>query len=351
MLRDLFYKSLKKYATLCLYFYYRKWQVDFRYPIPDGPVLFVANHQNSFLDAVVMACSSGRNPWFLARGGVFEKPLAKKILDWLRMAPVYRFRDGFSTLRKNDETITKCVALLEKGEGILIFGEGNHNDKWYLRTLQKGFARIAAAAEEKNEWKLGVKIVPVGLQYDSLTEFRSRVLVTFGQPISVNQLWDKSKNQQENLDNIIIHTENELKPLLLHIDPTNYDARVAYLNDHRIIHTNLIQQLKSDQKLILDSPENYKSEQVQSLPQSNSLNPIKWYERINNFIPRKIIHWVLNHKVSDPQFIGSLKYAIGMILVPLFYLIQTSVVYWLSGSAVISGIYLISLPLAVWFRS
>lgn len=351
MLRDLFYKSLKLYAKINVWFYYKKWQVDFRHPIPDGPILFVANHQNSFLDAVVMACSTSRDPWFLARGGVFEKPLARKMLELLRMAPVYRFRDGFSTLRKNDETITKCVSLLEKGESILIFGEGNHNDKYYLRPLQKGFARIAAAAEEKNHYKLQVKIVPVGLQYDSLNDFRTRVLVTFGKSITVNEVWDSSKNYQDNLDALLKRTEEELRPLILDIDPDNYANKVAYVNDKRIVTSDLVEQLKADQQLALEAPAAYKAKSSDKKKVGNEVfNPAYWYERINNIIPRSVIHWVLNKKVSDPQFIGSLKFAIGMLLVPFFMLLQTALCFALTGSILISTAYLISVPLAVWLR-
>lgn len=350
MFGDLIYKSLKLFATINLHFYYKKWQVNFVKPIPEGPVLFVANHQNSFLDAVVLACSTKRDPWFLARGGVFEKPWARKVLGWLRMAPVYRFRDGFSTLRKNDETITKCVSLLEKSESILIFGEGNHNDKYYLRSLQKGFARIAAAAEEKNHGTLKVKIVPVGLQYDSLNDFRSRVLVTFGNPITVHDIWDASKNYQENLDALIQKTEAHLKPLMLHIDPHAYEQKLAYLKARRVIKKDLVEQLKADQQLVAEAPEQH-NEQAPPTPKNlDVFNPLYWYERINNFIPRSVIHWVLNNKVSDPQFIGSLKFAIGMVLVPIAYIAQTSLCYAITGSLGIAGLYLISLPFAVWLK-
>jgi 1-acyl-sn-glycerol-3-phosphate acyltransferase len=350
MLRYLVYKILKKYAGICVYFFYKKWQVDFREPVPEGPVLFVANHQNSFLDAIVLACSTKRDPWFLTRAGVFEKPFVKKILGLLRMSPVYRFRDGFSTLRKNDEMISNCVNLLEEGHAILIFGEGNHNDKFYLRPLQKGFARIAAAAEEKNHGKLKVKIVPVGLQYDSHTEFRSRVLVTFGKAITVHEIWDEAKNYQENLDAILSKTAQELKPLMLHIDPNHYDQKYVYFNANRIIKNDLIEQLKADQELIAHAPDTYSAKQKTDTTVSVNMNPIYWYERLNNLIPRSIIHWVLKNKVKDPQFIGSLKYAIGMLIVPISYTLQAALCYGLTGSSLISGIYFCSLPLMVWLK-
>ena len=191
-MKEFIYRFMKNYCTVVLWFYFRKWQIRNAAIVPSGPVIFVSNHQNAFLDAIILGCSSHRNPWFLTRANVFQKELVKKIFNTFKMTPVYRFRDGFSTLRKNDEVIENCVQLLSKGEAILIFGEGNHDEHWRLRSLQKGFARIAIAAEEKNNWSLGVKIVPVGIQYDSHSKFRSRVLVSFGEAILVKEADRKS---------------------------------------------------------------------------------------------------------------------------------------------------------------
>ncbi|QLH32344.1 MAG: 1-acyl-sn-glycerol-3-phosphate acyltransferase [Cyclobacteriaceae bacterium] len=81
--------------------------------VPDGPVIFVANHQNAFLDAVLIICSSHRNPWALARANVFKK-WANTLLTLIQMMPVYRFRDGFDTLRKNEVIMDQCASLLKK---------------------------------------------------------------------------------------------------------------------------------------------------------------------------------------------------------------------------------------------
>jgi len=291
-----------------------------------------------------------RDPWFITRANVFKKPLVKKILNILQMIPVYRFRDGFSTLRKNDETIETCVNLLTRGKCILIFGEGNHNDHWFLRPLQKGFARMAIAAEERHDWKLGVKIVPVGIQYDSHNAFRSRVLVNFGNPILVNDFANAINTTQQNLEALINKTAEEMKQLILDIPTEEYEIQVAYFRKHREINNDLVEQLESDQLIIKNYP-NGKVAKKQAKPElSNWMNPFYIYQFINHLIPFSIIRWVLRNKVSDPQFIGSLKFSLGMILVPFTYLIQTTLCYFLSGSTLVAGIYFISLPISVLLR-
>ncbi len=350
MIQKIFYQSLKKYTTVALKFYFKRWQVREVVPIPKGPVIFVSNHQNAFLDAVLIVCSSYRNPWFLTRANVFTNSFAKKVLTWMQMSPVYRFRDGFSTLRKNDEVIDNCVQLLSQQKSIAIFGEGNHNDQWYLRPLQKGFARIALSAEEKNNWELNLKIVPVGIQYESHTDFRSRVLVSFGSPISVKENYNSALSAQENLELLIQKTSEGIKSLILHIDHDHYLPKFNYWRKHREIKTDLIDQLKSDQKLVddyvhSDSIATTKEEKKQFL-----WNPIRVYESINHFPSRIIVRWVLQNKVKDPQFIGSIKFAMGMFLVPLFYFIQTGLCFAVSQSWPISLAYFVSLPLSVMLR-
>jgi len=350
VVKKIIYKVLKNYCWLALLFYFRRWQINKHSPIPQGPVIFVCTHQNAFLDAVVMACSMRRDPWFITRANVFKKPLVKKILNILQMIPVYRFRDGFSTLRKNDETIETCVNLLTRGKCILIFGEGNHNDCWFLRPLQKGFARMAIAAEERHDWKLGVKIVPVGIQYDSHNAFRSRVLVNFGKPILVNDYCSAFNATQQNLEALINKTAEEMKQLILNIPAEDYETYVAYFKKHRVINNDLVEQLESDQLIIKNYPNEKTLLRTEKVVLSKWLNPFFTYQFVNHLIPFAIMQWVLKTKVSDPQFVGSLKFSLGMILMPLTYFIQTALCYFLSGSVFVAGIYFLSLPISVLLR-
>jgi len=351
MIQRVIYHSLKQYCKTALRFYFSHWQVQEVVPVPSGPVIFVSNHQNAFLDAILISCSSSREPWFITRANVFSNNLVKKMLHTLQMIPVYRFRDGFNTLRKNDEVIDNCVKLLSEQNAILIFGEGNHNDQWYLRPLQKGFARIAIAAEERNNWLLDVQIVPVGIQYESHTDFRSRVLVSFGNPISVRQNFNNELGAQENLDLLLKKTSEGIKPLMLHIDPSNYTDRLSFWRSNRQTKKDLIEQLRTDQKLVAEDSTAGVIQNIKEDRKSQPwYNPIYVYETINHLPPRLILRWILKKKVKDPQFKGSLKYALGMVLVPGFYLIQTGICFAISQSWPISIAYLISLPVSVMFR-
>lgn len=348
-MKKIIYHSLKQYCTIALHFYFSRWQVDERSPIPSGPVIFVPNHQNAFLDAILISCSGNRNPWFLTRSTVFNE-FTKKILATLQMSPVYRFRDGFGTLRKNDEVIENCVKLLSQQKSILIFGEGNHNNQWFLRPLQKGFARIAIAAEEKNNWKLGVKIVPVGVQYESHNDFRAQVLVTFGNPILVNDYYQAGLGPQENVDILLKKTSEGMKELILHIDPEQYESKLNYWRSHRELKNDLVEQLLADQNLVAHIPPADFVPASKDAQRSPWWNPIRIYEYINHFLPRSILRLILKNKIKDPQFIGSIKFVAGMVLVPVFYIIQTGLCYAISQSWPITLTYFISLPISILLR-
>lgn len=262
------------------------------------------------------------------------------------MLPVYRFRDGFKTLRKNDEMILRYTNILSKGESILIFGEGNHDERWSLRPLQKGFARIALAAVDLCD----VKIIPVGLQFDSHSQMGTRVLVNFGNPISVKEVVQPNIESRQKMEALLKKTKEELQSLILNIDSVEYEKRVNHFLSARITHSDLVQQLKSDQQLI----HNYKPEDLSEVKKQNKkrLELISLYGLSTIYLAKVIIAFILKKKMKDPQFVGSLKFALGMILVPLFFIFQSAVFYFSTKSILISGIHFISQPLAfLYYRN
>jgi 1-acyl-sn-glycerol-3-phosphate acyltransferase len=359
MKTSLLFRTLKKYCQAALWFYFRTWQIRFVSDLPKGPLIMVANHQNAFLDAILIICSSIRNPWSIARANIFQKPLAKKLLHAIKILPVYRFRDGFSTLRKNDEVIESYARLLTEGEAILIFAEGNHDDHWRLRTLQKGFARIAIAAEEKSGYTLGLNIVPVGVQYESPSEYRSRVLVSFGAPISVKECKKALENKEgepvfkDLTEALITKTSEGLRPLILHVEHHEYENKVKHFLHQRAEKEDLVEQLKTDQELIDRLEASQDQLTTPDHPSEKNRpwwNPVYLYGTLNHILPWAIIQWFIKAKVHDHQFIPSLRYALGILLVPLAYVLQTGICYVVSDSLVITALYFVSLPVSIALR-
>jgi len=150
-----------------------------------GPVLLACNHPNSFLDAAILADLFAEPVHSLARGDVFKKPLYTKLLESLKIHPIYRTSEGVENLNINYQTFAVCKEIFRQNGIVLIFSEGRCINEWHLRPLKKGTARIAFSA-----WDAGIplEILPVGINYSSFRRFSKNVFINFGKPITVNDV-------------------------------------------------------------------------------------------------------------------------------------------------------------------
>lgn len=332
---------LKQTIKFVISLYFRKWSIKGLENIPKGqPVIFAPNHQSAFLDALIVTCSTKRIPYYLARAEVFENPTARKILTFIRLLPIYRFRDGLKNVRKNDEIIKRCDELLRAGESLLIFPEGNHGAEWNLRPLQRGLSRIAFQTMVEGNWEVDLKVIPVGINYESPNLFRGRLFVQIGEPISMKD-YQKSyvENDRDALDLLKDDLAIKLKPLLLHLNSKpslfeNYHELEKEFKKRRIYKKDMSEQLKADQ-LLADSLD---SGNEVSLPPSDKkpfLNPLGFIfgpiSFLINYLPFKFALWFNDRYVSDPVFKSSIKLGIGFILVPLYYFILAAIVGLIFG--------------------
>ena len=134
----------------------------------DKPVIFAVNHQNAFLDGILVALKLRRPVFFLTRSDVFKGRWVVKIFKILNLVPIFRRQDGAGDITtKNRETFKYCIKELEKKKPILIFPEGESEPIHHLFDLKKGVARLAFEAEAKNNFKLGLHVVPVVINYEN----------------------------------------------------------------------------------------------------------------------------------------------------------------------------------------
>ncbi|KAI8089858.1 uncharacterized protein BX664DRAFT_334090 [Halteromyces radiatus] len=81
---------------------------------------------------------------------------------------------------------TEVNHYLNNNECITIFPEGGSHDRPEMLPLKAGFAVMALGAMAEYP-EMDIKIVPVGLNYFHPDRFRSRVVVSFGQPLSIDR--------------------------------------------------------------------------------------------------------------------------------------------------------------------
>lgn len=171
--------------------YYRRVEALNLSRIPTkSPVILAPNHQNALMDAMTLVTQPPFQTVFMARADIFKSPLLIKILTFIKILPVYRIRDGIANLTKNEELFELAAQIINnRNNPLCLFPEGNHGNKRRLRPLVKGIFRIAFKAQSIYGSSPGVKIFPIGLDYEHYQKFRKTLFINVGEPIEVSEYW------------------------------------------------------------------------------------------------------------------------------------------------------------------
>jgi len=152
----------------------------------DKPLLFVGNHQNSFMDGILVGSWLTQAIHFTMRADMFRNRVARFSLRELHVAPVYRLEEGFENVHRNQETFEVIYDILRKNGNFIMFSEGICVQEKRLQKLRKGTARLAYGAAVK--YGLDVHIVPVGINYTHPASFRKEVMINFHEAFSIREL-------------------------------------------------------------------------------------------------------------------------------------------------------------------
>lgn len=187
---NFFYSFFRPAVDYGTFNHYRNVAVRGRENIPWGSrIIFAPCHQNALMDALLILLLTRRPVAFLARADIFSNPTVASFLNFLRISPVYRIRDGRDQLGKNEEVFDNARQVLLKGMPLCLMAEGRHNDRHQLLPLVKGMFRIAGETQRR----LGdepLYIVPVGFDYDEYQQSYSNICINIGKPIAVSDYMD-----------------------------------------------------------------------------------------------------------------------------------------------------------------
>lgn len=147
-------------------------------------MLLVANHPNSFLDAILIGSRFNRPVHFLARGDAFRKPGHNILLRMLKMIPVYRLSEGKENLSRNSDAFARCREILSANGIVLIFIEGISINSHELQPFKKGAARIAI----ENAGLESFRVLPLAVTYDKLNCLGKNVKIKTAEALSIKTL-------------------------------------------------------------------------------------------------------------------------------------------------------------------
>ena len=221
------YWFMRWVVGLALGFYFRRIERFHPECVPsNGPVLFACNHPNSLTDSFIVGASVPRKVNFVATVQLFQFAPLRWLLSNCGVIPINRLKDDPKAMRSVAGTFEACYRVLERGEAIGIFPEGVTHDDPQLKTVKTGAARMALELEHRHAGKLGLQIVPAGLNFSAKQRYRSDVFVNFGEPIRVADfLPGYPERKKECISTLNSCIERNIQALILHV-PHLEQARV-----------------------------------------------------------------------------------------------------------------------------
>ena len=225
---DLLYSILLPYVNWHTRRAYRRFEVHGKEHIPkDGALIFGVNHSNTLMDALVLLSSNNARKVFIARGDIFKNPIIAKILNFLRILPIFRIRNGVAAVRQNDDSLNKAVDVIHDHVDLYLFPEGTHRTKHSLMRMGKGLFHIAMDASKQFGTESPVYIIPTAIEYGDYFRFRSTAMINFGEAINVTEFLKNTTEENEavNINLLKDKLHDEISKLFTYIpDDEDYDA-------------------------------------------------------------------------------------------------------------------------------
>ena len=225
---DFWYSFLLPYVNWHTRRSYRRFEVHGKKNIPkDSALIFGVNHSNTLMDALVLLSADNIKKVFIARGDIFKNPIVAKILNFLRILPIFRIRNGVAAVRQNDDSLNKAVDVIHDHVDLYLFPEGTHRTKHSLMRMGKGLFHIAVDANKQFGDKNPVYIIPTAIEYGDYFRYRSTAMINFGQPINVTEFFKNTSEENEaaNINVLKDQLHDEISKLFTYIpDDEDYDA-------------------------------------------------------------------------------------------------------------------------------
>lgn len=164
------------------------------------PTIVIANHPNSFFDALILATQTPYTFKFMVRGDIFKNKWANKALRSLNMLPIHKKENNPNAHVDNEDSYLETAQALKAGYKIIIFPEGRSFNDWTLHPLKKGgISKIIEAAHAVGIYPI---VQPFTNTYNSFHTAPKAVLLEAYPAITPQINADGSLNANQLMDDI-----------------------------------------------------------------------------------------------------------------------------------------------------
>lgn len=297
---DRLYDCTRRYVDRITRLSFRRVETIGHYPeIQEGQAyIFVGNHTNTLMDAMLILQSRQEATAFGARADVFRNPTAAKCLRFCKIVPLARKdRERPEEVARNRNTMEEVDRILAHGVPFCMYPEGRHRTMHSLLPIRRGVAHMAFTSAEQRP----TFIVPIGLEYSDWFHFRGHARITIGKPIDVNAfaatLDVKNTGERDHALQELLF--KEMSSLIFYLpDDEHYEERLAEAESARK-HPSLLKRIALG---TLTFPF-FALSALLSLP--------LW----------GLAEYLCRFKVNDPAWMNTVRFCVKLLGTPLFLLI------------------------------
>lgn len=353
-----------------------------------NPTIIVSNHPNTLLDPLNTASRIKRHSFFLANASLYKSAIGNWFFTTFYCIPIERPKDRGGRKMSNADSFVKCDEHLSNGGCLYIAPQGYSKIKRRIDEIKTGTARIALSAENSSDWKLGLEILPFGLNYESPRFFRTDLLINIGTPIQVADYREAyHEDAYQAVKALTRDLQVAMELLLPDTKDDEEDAFVKQLEDIRQteLPLEMAPAFQRSKRMILrlhnsgtdfydkikTTTESYRTDLVAQkidddvVVKALAIEGIGFYLKNIGFLILGFplfLYGAINHLLlagipailpkimkQYPGYDSNIKTLSGMVLWPILYWLQGKLVYNLTGEWWITLLYLVTLyPLGVF---
>ena len=349
------YRLIRFLASVSLREFFRRISFVGAPAVESGPVIVVANHPNFMLDTLLVASAYQRPLSFIAKATLFEVPVLGAVLRGIGSVPIHRRQDG-GNQQQNEISFAAVVDALVAGGAIAIFPEGVSLGERSLAPVRTGAARMALQAEAARSFSLGLRIQPVGLTYTDLKRFRGAVTISRGEPFTIADLRsDYERDASECVRRLTDRVEEAIRAVTVEIREAAHATLVEKVARVFEVDASAIDDRERMQTIVRHVEANAGDVHGQSQELRERIDlyvdladaalahgsiatgfrvpqylmvlvvPFVGIGYATHYPIYRLIGTLVERYADHPVYVASYKFAFGMVLFPLWYLIIASV--------------------------